>query len=51
MINIIGKRYYYFLFSLLIIIPGLTLMFVQMANGTLPLATDFAGGSLLEVRF
>ncbi len=47
MINIIGKRYYYFLFSLLIIIPGLIILIV---NG-LPLAIDFTGGSLIEVRF
>ena len=51
MINILGKRYYYFLFSLLIIIPGLTLFFYQMSTNTLPLSIDFAGGSLLDVRF
>lgn len=47
MINIIGKRYFYFLFSLLLIIPGLIILIV---NG-LPLAIDFTGGSLIEVRF
>jgi len=47
MIDILGKRYYYFLFSLLIIIPG---MIVLAVNG-LPLAVDFKGGSLMEVQF
>jgi preprotein translocase subunit SecF len=47
MIDILGKRYYYFLFSLLIIIPGLIVLAV---NG-LPLAVDFKGGSLMEVQF
>jgi len=47
MINIIGKRYYYFLFSALLIIPGLIILAV---NG-LPLAIDFKGGSLLELQF
>lgn len=47
MLDILGKRYFYFLFSLLIIIPG---MIVLAVNG-LPLAVDFKGGSLLEVQF
>jgi preprotein translocase subunit SecF len=51
MINIIGRRYYFFGLSLLVIIPGLILLFTMMANGRLPLAIDFTGGSLLEVRF
>jgi preprotein translocase subunit SecF len=51
MINIIGKRYLFFGLSLLIIIPGLILLGVMAANQTLPLAIDFTGGSLLEVRF
>ena len=46
MLNILGKRYYFFAFSLLIIIPGL----IVTAFG-LPLAIDFTGGSLLEVKF
>jgi len=45
--NILGKRYWLFGLSLLIILPGLILMAL---NG-LPLAIDFKGGSLLEVRF
>ena len=47
MINIIGKRYYYFLFSALLIIPGLVVLVIW----GLPLAIDFTGGSLFEVKF
>ena len=45
--DIIGKRYLYFGISLLVIIPGLIALFLW----GLPLAIDFTGGSLLEVRF
>ncbi len=51
MINILGKRYYYFALSLLIIVPGLILLVSMAISGNLPLAIDFTGGSLLEVRF
>lgn len=44
--NILGKRYFFFALSLLIIIPGMILT----AMG-LPLSIDFTGGSLLEMRF
>lgn len=47
MLDIVGKRYWFFLLSLIIIIPGL----VGLALWGLPLAIDFTGGSLLEVRF
>lgn len=47
MLNLLGKRYYYFLFSLLLIVPGI----VVMAIYGLPLSIDFKGGSLLEVQF
>jgi len=47
MLNIIGRRYWFFGLSLLVIIPGLT----ALALWGLPLAIDFTGGSLLEVRF
>lgn len=47
MLNILGKRYWYFLLSLLVIIPG---MIILAVNG-LPLAIDFTGGSLLELQF
>jgi preprotein translocase subunit SecF len=46
-INIIKYRYWYFLFSLLIIIPGL----IGLAVWGLPLSIDFTSGSLLEVKF
>jgi len=45
--NILGKRYWYFALSLLIIIPGL----IIIAIDGLPLSIDFTGGSILEVRF
>lgn len=45
--NILGKRYYFFALSLLIIVPGLIILFIS----GLPLSIDFKGGSLLEVKF
>jgi preprotein translocase subunit SecF len=45
--NILGKRYFFFVLSLVIIIPGLIVLF----TGGLPLSIDFTGGSLLEVSF
>lgn len=45
--NILGKRYFFFGLSLLIIIPGLLIMFSK----GIPLSIDFTGGSLLEVSF
>jgi len=45
--NILGKRYLFFLFSLLLIIPGLLVIAI---NG-LPLSIDFKGGSLVELGF
>ncbi len=45
--NILGKRYIFFGVSLLIVVPGLILLFA----GGLPLSVDFTGGSLLEVKF
>jgi preprotein translocase subunit SecF len=51
MINIIGKRYWFFLLSLVVIVPGLILLGVEASRGELPLAIDFTGGSLLEVQF
>lgn len=47
MIDILSKRYYYFVFSMLVIVPGLILL----ATNGLPLSIDFTGGSLLEVKF
>jgi preprotein translocase subunit SecF len=45
--DIIGKRYLYFLISLIIIIPGI----IALVLWGLPLAIDFTGGSLVELRF
>ena len=45
--NILGKRYIFFGLSLLIIISGLFILFVN----NVPLSIDFTGGSLLEVTF
>jgi len=45
--NILGKRYFFFGLSLVLIIPGLIILF----TGGLPLSIDFTGGSLLEVSF
>lgn len=47
MINILGKRYYFFLLSLLIIVPGM----IVLGIWKLPLAIDFTGGSYLEFKF
>ena len=52
--NIIRNRYWYFLISLLVIIPGLVFMGLNWSKtkiGPLPLGIDFRGGSLLEVQF
>ncbi len=46
MIDIIGKRYWYFAISLLVIVPGL----ISLALYGLPLAIDYTGGSLMEIR-
>ncbi|HSB00365.1 MAG TPA: protein translocase subunit SecF [Anaerolineales bacterium] len=53
--NIIKNRYWYFLISLLVIIPGLIFMILNWTNpaikSPLPLGIDFTGGSLLEIQF
>jgi preprotein translocase subunit SecF len=58
MFDIVGKRYLYFVISLLVIVPGLVFMGIhwgmtwnQANSGPLPLAIDFTGGTLLEVAF
>lgn len=45
--NIIKHRYLYFAISLLVIVPGLIALIIW----GLPLAIDFTGGSVLEVKF
>lgn len=47
MIDIVGRRYWYFGLSLLIIVPGM----IALALWGLPLSIDFTSGSLLEVTF
>jgi preprotein translocase subunit SecF len=47
MIDILSKKYWYFGFSLVVIVIGL----VILAVSGMPLAIDFTGGSLLEVNF
>ena len=53
MFDIVRKRYWFFALSLLVIIPGLISIGIHWTQtGTpLPLAIDFAGGSLLELQF
>ena len=45
--NIVGRRYWFFALSALVIVPGL----IALALWGLPRAIDFTGGSLLELRF
>jgi preprotein translocase subunit SecF len=45
--NILGKRYLFFLFSLILIVPG----FIVLGIKGVPLSIDFVGGNLLEVKF
>jgi preprotein translocase subunit SecF len=47
MFNILGRRYLFFGFSLLLILPGLLILIF----GGLNLSVDFTGGTLVEVRF
>ena len=49
--NIVGKRYWYFAFSLLVTVPGLIALLIGLLGGGLPLGIDFTGGSLLKIRF
>jgi len=45
--NIIGKKYWYFLFSLIIIVPGVISLLLWGLN----LSIDFSGGSRLTLAF
>lgn len=47
MINLLNKRYYFFLLSLIIILPGMVVLVVK----GLPLSIDFTGGTMLEAKF
>jgi preprotein translocase subunit SecF len=46
LLNIVGKRYWYFLFSLIIIIPGT----LSLATFGLRLGTDFTGGTEMTIQ-
>jgi preprotein translocase subunit SecF len=45
--NMIGRRYLYFAISLLVIVPGMLALIIW----GMPLAIDFTGGSVLEIKF
>jgi preprotein translocase subunit SecF len=47
MFDIIGRRYWFFGLSLLVIVPGL----IALALWGVPLSIDFTGGTLLELQF
>ncbi|MCJ7535670.1 MAG: hypothetical protein MUO57_09065, partial [Anaerolineales bacterium] len=47
MFNILGRRYLFFGFSLLLILPGILLAIIYGLN----LSVDFTGGTLVEIRF
>jgi len=47
MLNILGKRYWFFALSLVIIVSGIILLAVK----PLPLSIDFKGGTILELQF
>lgn len=47
MFDIVGKRYWYFLLSLLVIVPGV----ISLLAFGLPLSIDFTGGSVLTLQF
>ena len=53
MLDIVGKRYWYFAFSLLVIVPGLIAMGLHWSQTGEPfrLAIDFTGGTLIELKF
>jgi preprotein translocase subunit SecF len=53
MFDIVSKRYYYFVLSLLFIIPGLVAMIYSTVQYGTPvrLSIDFTGGAMLELRF
>jgi len=53
MFNIIGKRYWYFLISAVLIVPGLIAMIYSTVTYGTPvrLSIDFTGGSLMVIKF
>jgi preprotein translocase subunit SecF len=47
MIDIVGKKYFYFLLSLAVMVPGIVFWIIF----GLPLGIDFTGGTLWELKF
>jgi preprotein translocase subunit SecF len=47
MLDLMGKRYYFFTFSIIVILAGV----IAMAVWGLPLSIEFTGGSMLELQF
>ncbi|OGD85763.1 protein-export membrane protein SecF [Candidatus Curtissbacteria bacterium RBG_16_39_7] len=47
MIDIVGKKYFYFFFSLVVMVPGIIFWIIF----GLPLGIDFTGGTLWELKF
>lgn len=47
MLDILGKRYIFFLISLVLIVPGLVIISIW----GLPLSIDFQGGTLIDISF
>ncbi len=45
--NILSKRYWFFAFSLLLILPGLVVLVIK----GMPLSIDFTGGTMIELQF
>lgn len=47
MLNLMSKRYWFFILSMCIIIPGI----IVLAVWKLPVSIDFKGGSIIEAKF
>ena len=45
--NILSKRYWFFAFSLMLILPGLVVLLIK----GMPLSIDFTGGTMIELQF
>ena len=53
MFNLVQKRRWFFLFSALIIIPGIAIMIYSVVTTGVPfrLSVDFVGGSIYDLKF
>src|SRR4030067_1841914 len=47
MVDIVGKKKWYFAFSALVLVPGIVALFLWRLN----LGVDFTGGTLVELSF